>query len=167
MEENKIETIIEDFDWIRKKEYFTKDDINRLLIMCEKYLNRTIKCSTCSGGLNQAKWDLVSFLSTLKDNYVNQPYTPNFNCTHKINSKQILDKPRLVQYVKEKDLAEFKKELGERIISPITGEELFEDYDRIVVVTNEKKRCKICNRVLNIHNKGIICTKCKQNENKK
>jgi hypothetical protein len=56
------ETIRANFEWLRKQEYFSKEDIGRISNMSTQYLGKAVGCHSCGGGLHKVKWDLVGFM---------------------------------------------------------------------------------------------------------
>lgn len=60
-----VDELRENYEWLRKKEYFNGEDAARVSNMYSKYYGKALSCYGCGGSLSKAKWDLVGYFSNI------------------------------------------------------------------------------------------------------
>lgn len=136
-----------DFEWLRKKEWFSNDELARVSNMSATYLNKPVSCQSCGNG-SQIKWDLLGWMSATISNVDNgviilkDEQTPEPEI--KVTVKPIISpEPQKKSVVVEPELIE-----GE------TEEEEEEEK------SEWEKTCLKCGRKMNPLSKKNMCTKC-------
>ena len=63
--QEEIYSIKENYEWLRKKEYFDQQDTARVSNLYSIYYGKSLNCFGCGGGLAKAKWDLITYFSNI------------------------------------------------------------------------------------------------------
>jgi len=133
-----------DFEWLRKKEWFSNDELARVSNMSATYLNKPVSCQSC-GNSNSVKWDLLGWMSATLSNVENGVIVLEQEQTAQQESEVAVEPVISPEQQKKSVVVETELIEGE------TEEEEKSEWD---------KYCIKCNRKMNPLSKKNMCTKC-------